>query len=306
MKQQVRVGWAVLVAACCLSAACIQSDDAREEFCRNADPGRQQGICDTDMGDGGTKLDGGTDGGTQPTGCKVASDCPTPQPGSCIDSRACVDGQCLDRPKNDGDACSGTPSEQCKQSTGTCKSGSCEYTRQTSGPCDDGDSCTLNDSCNASGNCGGTQKSCNTPPNTQCYEAMGTCNKSSGECIYPAKSSSTTCNDGDSCTENDLCNGAGNCRGTAITCNQPSLCQEPNGMCVEGTCRYPPTAANTPCDDRSVCTDGELCNGNGACVPGSYLSCPDAYCARGVCDPTSGCRQESCPPNLCIGGICEN
>jgi len=48
-------------------------------------------------------------------------------------------------------------------------------------------------------------------------------------------------------------------------------------------------ASDVPCDDGTVCTDGDLCS-KGACVPGKLLACDDGnLCTTDQCDPKLGC-----------------
>ena len=68
--------------------------------------------------------------------------------------------------------------------------GTCDYTFVTGASCDDGNACTVADTC-AAGACAGTPKVCNAPPASVCvsastlltYDATGTC--TAGLCVYP-------------------------------------------------------------------------------------------------------------------------
>jgi hypothetical protein len=273
MTNQLRLGWAALMVACSVSAACIPFEESREEFCQNADPSRRQEFCPTTPDkDGGTEptLDAGIDGGTQPTGCKATSECTTPQPGQCLDSGSCVDGHCVYSFKEDGSDCSGTSSEQCRESTGLCKSGTCEYIHKTNGDCNDGNACTTSDTCNSAGSCAGTTTACNAPP-SQCHEPAGVC--SNGQCSYAFKAHTASCDDGNPCTVNDVCDGAGVCAGTTLSCNTPpGQCHEWAGTCSNNACNYRVKPGNSSCDDGNSCTAGDVCSSSGTCV-GTQLSC---------------------------------
>ncbi len=194
MTNLLRIGWATLIVACSIVASCIPFEEAREEFCLEADPSRRQEFCPTGSNsDGGTEpaLDAGTDGGTLPTQCTAASECTKPQPGQCIDSGDCVDGRCVYVFKDDGTGCSGTAPSQCHEPTGTCSSGQCAYAfkaRQAS--CDDGNPCTAYDVCDGAGGCRGTALSCNSPP-SPCHEWVGSC--SNNVCNYQLKPVNTVC-----------------------------------------------------------------------------------------------------------------
>jgi hypothetical protein len=91
------------------------------------------------------------------------------------------------------DACAGvtcnTPPNGCYEATGTCAGGSCTYPPDDGASCDDGNACTMNDTCNG-GTCAGTTRTCNTPAAPYCVgssvrteRAPGTC--SGGTCTYP-------------------------------------------------------------------------------------------------------------------------
>jgi len=123
----------------------------------------------------------------------------------------CTGGPCVNNAcQNDPCAnitCNSPPSS-CYGASGSCTNGSCTYPFQNGIACDDGNACTVNDTCNA-GVCAGAPKVCNTPPPNVCngsslesYAAMGTC--SAGTCGYSAML--TSCAAG--CT-NAQCNASG-------------------------------------------------------------------------------------------------
>jgi MYXO-CTERM domain-containing protein len=99
--------------------------------------------------------------------------------------------------------------------------------------CDDGDACTRSDFC-LSGKCTGTNpKICAAAQ--QCQKP-GQCDWQTGECVYPAKTNGTTCDDGNPNTTNDRCSNS-KCIGDAVTV--PDECQgKADGTaCVGGTCK---------------------------------------------------------------------
>ncbi|MFP2904093.1 hypothetical protein ACLESD_03265 [Pyxidicoccus sp. 3LFB2] len=295
MNRPSNAGLVVLVVACLFATTCIQFDDARDEFCLNADPDQQRDICGT--GDGGTRADGGPDGGfSEDAGtdaglpaCVAASDCP-PQPGVCLSPGAsCVEGRCVYGLQADGTACSGTPGAQCRESTGQCVRGVCEFTPRTSGACEDGNACTENDLCNSAGVCAGTSRTCTQPPSS-CHEPTGTC--SNGTCAYVLKPPTSSCDDGNACTSNDSCNAAGTCSGEPRVCNQPpSQCHEPTGTCSNGTCSYVLKPASSACNDGNACTSNDRCSASGACT-GDLQTCNQ---------PPTQCHE---PAGTCSNGIC--
>ena len=132
-------------------------------------------------------------------------------------------------------------------------------------------------------------------------------------------SSASSCDDGDSCTESDLCK-AGVCQGTAFVCDDGKVCTE-NVCDGEGGCQYPrvdgwcliadicyePGAFNpemaceacnpnqskddwtpvTDCDDGDPCTLDDQCV-EGICA-GIPVQCEDGTdCTSDLCDPDTG------------------
>src|SRR5207244_2637143 len=156
-----------------------------------------------------------------------------PNGASCNDGSACTGADtCQSGVCTGGAATVCQPSDQC-HAAGTCSgaTGLCSNPALPLGStCDDGDPCTFNDQCTASGcrgspclaagTCqagvctGGALATCT--PRDVCHVA-GTCDPSTGACSNPPVANGATCDDGDSCTFSDQCTG-GLCRGTAITC----------------------------------------------------------------------------------------
>ena len=67
-----------------------------------------------------------------------------------------------------------------------------------------------------------------------------------------------------------------------------------SGDCCSDSCAL--ELAGSACDDGTVCTLGETCNGNGACIPASTLSCDDGdLCTYDSCDSIGGCQSAAIP-----------
>ena len=144
--------------------------------------------------------------------------------------------------------------------------------------CDDGDACTKMTTCNANGQCTGTQITCNDQnPCTkdQCDPQQG--------CTYPDEPQGTSCpGDGLSCTS-DQCDGSGSCThpvssgcligGTCISKGtaKPS---EPCKQCSPSASKtsYSAVSSGTSCDDGEFCTVNDACNTQGQCT-GSKRDC---------------------------------
>jgi len=80
-----------------------------------------------------------------------------------------------------------------------CESGECVYSSISGISCDDGNACTINDTC-SDGECVGTPKSCDDGN----FCTTDTCNETTGECEYQCNIN-TPCDDGDSNTIEDKC-----------------------------------------------------------------------------------------------------
>ncbi|RKH18807.1 hypothetical protein D7V77_33520 [Corallococcus sp. CA041A] len=236
-------------------------------------------------------------------------------PGSCHEAAGtCSNGVCSYAPKasgaacDDGNACTGTdacngagvctgsathcdsPPGQCYEAAGACSNGTCSYTYKAAGAgCDDGDACTVGETCNGNGGCAGTPVSCTSPPG-QCYEAAGTC--SAGACTYAPKAAGTACNDGNGGTLNDVCSGTGACAGVPACTTPPSACHDSPGTYANGACTYPVKAAGT------ACGAGQVCNTTGQCLSGCWIG--GAYYAAGTTHPSVACQE--CNPGMTTSG----
>ncbi|HOU53886.1 MAG TPA: lamin tail domain-containing protein [Myxococcota bacterium] len=121
------------------------------------------------------------------------------------------------------------PPSACHRSPGICSQGACSYPlREVGSPCDDGDPCTLEDSCGEEGVCLGTPMVCNSP-GIPCRQPSGTCVE--GECQYLPETAGTPCDDGDPCTRDDQCLEDGTCGGTPV----PGCGEDLGGTDLGGT-----------------------------------------------------------------------
>ena len=109
-----------------------------------------------------------------------------PRAGSCNDGLACTlndtcsAGSCGGTPR----VCA-SPPNVCFSGLGSCvePGGACTWVPNR-GLCNDGQNCTLNDTCDGDGGCAGTPVTC-TPP-TQCHVASGACDTGGG-CLFNAR-----------------------------------------------------------------------------------------------------------------------
>ncbi len=163
--------------------------------------------------------------------------------------------------------------------------GVCAHVDNTK-PCDDDSFCTVGDICGA-GSCRGTARDCAAAGN-QCN--AGVCDETLDACVLQPLPDDTSCNDGDACTQEDICQ-AGACVGTdAIVCTPRDQCHHA-GVCdpVTGTCSNPAKDDGAFCDDGSACTRSDRCIA-GACVGADPVICTaqDQCHDAGVCNPASG------------------
>ncbi len=190
---------------------------------------------------------------------------------------------------------------ECNPATGVCED---LADPEPSIPCEgDGDLCTL-DHCDGLG-------SCVTLSTTTCQDGDDvcdggeSCNPLTGACEpLPDLPFSTPCEgDGDLCTI-DHCDGAGACVTASTTtcqagdgiCEAGAECNTATGVCEE--LEDPPQS--TPCElDGNLCT-GDQCDGAGACVTVSAVTCQagDGICEAGAeCNPATGACEDLADPS---------
>jgi hypothetical protein len=162
----------------------------------------------------------------------------------------------------------------------SCNVGTCINTAQTGPVCNDGNFCTVSDTCQA-GVCGGAPRDCSGVAD-QCN--TGSCDEAGDACVKSPKASGTVCSDGAFCTVNDSCQ-AGACQGSARDCSgaadqcNSGACNEAQDACVKV-----PLAGSPACNDGAFCTVNDTCQG-GTCQ-GAARDCTAAAdaCNNGVCD----------------------
>jgi hypothetical protein len=124
----------------------------------------------------------------------------------CTQTDTCQSGQCVGSNPVICNALS-----QCHD-VGTCDgaTGQCSQPVKSNGTsCDDEDACTQEDICEE-GTCIGINPVTCSALN-QCHD-VGTCDTTTGQCSQPLKANNSTCDDGDACTDDDVCL-SGMCRG---------------------------------------------------------------------------------------------
>ena len=197
----------------------------------------------------------------------------------CTETDQCVAGKCvgtkLDCSMLDEGACL---KGKCSEASGSCQ----QVTANEGNPCNDGDLCTIIDTC-AEGICGGTPKKCDSV-SSAC--AVGVCEAETGDCVPSPAPDGAACEDGDGCTEGDTCQGGVCAGGEPVECDDLDACDgtescDPGtGECVEGT--------PIDCDDQDACTVDSCAPATGECsyLP-AFLDDFDA-CTVDACDPITG------------------
>ncbi len=219
-----------------------------------------------------------TDACKEPFGCQyvpLAGSVTCSDNNACTINDVCVTGSCAGKPLlcDDANVCT---ADACQPAKG------CQYTKILAA-CNDGDPCTLGDSCNAVGLCqAGTPTDCDD--DNLC--TADACDKASGKCSH-TDSGAKTCGDGNPCTD-DPCN-------------------------AKAGCSHPFNTAQ--CNDKNACTTGDVCKG-GACTSTALFACDDGkICTSDSCDPKTGCvfadNGKACddgdpctPGDACKGGLC--
>src|SRR5262249_35139158 len=155
----------------------------------------------------------------------------------------CVGGSCAGGPPpncNDGNVCT---TDSCNPASG------CTHANNT-GPCDDGSACTTNDTCSGGTCVGGPAPNCDD--GDVCTTAS--CDPHSG-CTH--SNNSAPCEDGNPCTQNDVCS-LGSCTpGPQKDCNDLNECTDDTCNPSTGACEH--LNSDAPCDDGNVCTVGDHC-----------------------------------------------
>jgi hypothetical protein len=210
-----------------------------------------------------------------------------------------------------------------------------------SGPCEDGDPCTVADHC-VEGTCLGDPVDCED--DNPCTDNICT---ETGGCEYPPNSE--PCDDNDPCTladlcdegicvgtevacecwtdedclaveDGNLCNGTLICDtvslpykcivnpGTEVVCPPPSgdnsFCLEPDCNPATGDCSLVPHHEGLLCDSGDTCKFNATCV-DGVCTGGSDINCNDGNsCTDDSCVPETGCTYTNNQASCHDGDFC--
>jgi hypothetical protein len=210
---------------------------------------------------------------------------------TCSDSSLCTTDSCQ------AGSCVGTSSVTCTASdqcheVGTCdpSTGTCSNPVRTGG-CDDGNACTVGETCQANGNCGGGSDRTDCTDDNPCTD--NSCDPATG-CVITDNTG--PCSDGTACTTGDVCSGGSCVPGTATVCPEPDQCHTP-GTCnpTTGVCSNPAKENGSTC---SAGTEGQT-PANGGCD--AQDTCIDGTCTENLASTGSVCRASACSgdPTCC-------
>ncbi|MSQ83180.1 MAG: hypothetical protein EXR77_09765 [Myxococcales bacterium] len=212
----------------------------------------------------------------------------------CTEDDQCINGQCLpgdNKPCSDGNPCTDNGCDPAK---------GCVYTPIISGPCEDGDTCTLGEVCTAGLCKGGTAKVCNDKDpctDDSCAGANG--------CTFAANTA--PCDDGNDCTIGDKCGNSACKPGIGQVCDDKNICTSDTCTAANG-CSFANNAL--ACTDNNACTAGDACV-LGICKGGVAKVCNDNNpCTTDTCAPITGCTSvtaangSACPTGTCTAGVC--
>jgi len=215
---------------------------------------------------------------------------------TCGDGMVDANEQCDDGNAQNGDCCSSTckfelagtscPSDGNACTDDQCNAGGmCEHVPNIA-PCDDGQFCTVNDTCQG-GTCQGSARDCSVSGD-QCND--GVCDESTDACMAQPRMDGAPCDDGTLCTQSDSCQ-AGVCTGTdPVACSALDQCHDA-GTCdpATGACSNPATTDGAACNDGDACTQADSCQA-GTCTGADPVACSalDQCHDAGTCDPATG------------------
>jgi hypothetical protein len=297
-------------------SSCDDSTDCTLDFCLPEDGGcvhiADHAVCDDgnpcttllcteEAGCTETALDGPCNDGDLCTGDDLCVD--TVCTGTPIEETACADGNpCTEDQCQPAKGCVHLPAEgECGVADGAlpgeCQTGVCVPLLVLQAPCVKIQDCSVFNSenlCSGSFICGDNGM-CQLDPESipDCEKNQDTactknrCNPETGDCEMSPEADELPCEDGDSCTLNDICD-SGSCTigDGSVACDDLNPCTTDSCL-PESGCAHDPVSGE--CNDDNPCTHSDSCIA-GYCV-GTPYSCDDGL---------------ACTPDLCLGdGSCQ-
>ncbi len=314
----------------CTDDSCNPTTPGGCVFTNNSNPCSDGSECTTGDACSGGSCVGGPAPDCEDNNVCTDDSCNPSTPGGCVNTNnttPCSDGsECTTDDACSGGSCVGGPAPDCEDSNvctdDSCNPstpGGCEHANNT-GPCDDGNGCSVDDTCSGGICHSGGPKDCNDL--NLCTD--DSCSPPSGDCIN--MNNAQPCDDGDVCTIDDIC-GGGSCQpGDPKDCNDSLGCT--NDFCTPMTdCQHEPVVGPC-CDFDSECIDSDGCTENERCVDNACVSDPvdcadDDECTVDTCnndgggflcvstdcldlpDPLTACPGPQCFPDFCGNGVVE-
>lgn len=259
----------------CLGGQCICDETScptgccdEEEACHVADAdacGADGGAC-TPCANSGQACQAGACCSKAGRTATVAAPC-------CAGLTQCADGVCK------ADCCAGvTCGAGVCQDPGVCDpgTGACSPpTPNTGAACNDGNSCTVNDTCQA------------------------------GICTPGQVNVGATCGDGGICQAN------GSCRCSGASCGACRACDEASGLCVAMTCGVSDDCPGSCACSGGICGATPTCRRRGATCTNNFQCCSvgcsfNCFCSQSgeACYDSSDCCGNPSPQN-CVGFVCQ-
>jgi subtilisin family serine protease len=179
------------------------------------------------------------------------------------------------------------PGEQCDDDSDCC-SATCRFeAAETACGGSPSGACDAQDRCNGAGACvdAGFR-----PPGSPCGSASDTVCDDPDTCsatgVCQANNVSGSCSDDNACNGAEVCSDGACQRGTAPNCNDGNPCTDDSCNPPRGCVNAPNTS---PCGDANACNGTEVCNGAGACAPGTPPLVDDGNpCTVDACDAAAG------------------
>ena len=263
----------------------------------------------------------------------VAGEVPCSDGSACTAGDVCVAGKCKSGKSNDCDDNKPCTKDACDDATGLCSHAN------AAGACDDGNACTVGDTCTTGACAAGQAKSCDDNDDCtadSCAPATGACShnaipgcgakcKTDSECnptgqpctkavcdnaagcVVAAKAGA--CDDGLPCTTGDACDNGKCVAGSAKDCDDNNVCTTDACDAKTGNCGHVAVNKPTACSDDDPCTLKDQCLGS-ACKSGTAKDCDDGesctidscHAASGVCVHTPAVNSAGCSDgNPCTG-----
>jgi|GEM_PF-1997940 len=265
--------------ALCESGSCAVGNKANDTVCEDGDGCTSGDVC----------LDG---------------QCTSGSPVDCDDQNPCTDdkcdpgsGTCANVDVTDGTACGS--GQIC--SKGQCVSADACSTEADGAKCEDGDPCTVDDTCKTGKCTAGSTKACDD--GNAC--TTDTCKSGSG-CFSEPVADGGKCDDGDSCTTKDECL-KGQCVGSGCSKN---ACGDGKCSAADGeNCGSCPQDCKkcVKCGDGTCnAADGEDCQTCGQDCGACKATCGDNKCDKDGQEDCSSCPLDcgKCV-KLCGNGVCD-